>query len=261
MPSVYAHYRFGTALLGTVPADTRRTIGRFRRLYDVGLHGPDIFYYRSPILKNGDGFLGIKYHEQTGRAFFQRVCRAVRLERSEAALSYLYGVLSHYALDSVCHPFIAEQVANGEVSHAQIETEFDRFLMTLDGKKDPHTQDLTPHLQLTPGECETVAKFYPPATAALIRDSLRGMTRILRLLAVPEGPRRTVLEKGVGLFAKEYSGMIMTLDPDPQCAALDEPLLALYGKALKQFPAMLSQLHSHLTYSAPFGEVFETIFG
>ena len=45
MPSVYAHYRLGVALLPTFPADARRTIQRFRRLFDVGLHGPDIFFY------------------------------------------------------------------------------------------------------------------------------------------------------------------------------------------------------------------------
>lgn len=261
MPSTYAHYRFGTAALGIMPADARRTIQRFRRLYDVGLHGPDIFYYRAPLLKSAENFLGIKYHEQTGQAFFQRVCRSVRLERSEAALSYLYGVLSHYALDSVCHPFISEQAGAEDLSHARIETEFDRFLMVLDGKKDPHSQDLTLHLQLTPGEWETVAKFYPPANAPLIRDSLRGMTRLLRFFATPDGPRRRVMEKSVGLFAREYNGMIMTVAPDAQCAALNEPLLALYGKALEQFPEMLSGLQAHLTYSAPFGEEFEKIFG
>ena len=74
MPSVYAHYRFGVALLPTMPADARRTIQRFRSLFEVGLHGPDIFYYGSPIEKTKTGFLGIKFHEQTGREFFQRVC-------------------------------------------------------------------------------------------------------------------------------------------------------------------------------------------
>ena len=47
MPSTYAHYRFGVAMLPGLPGDVRRTIGRFRRLFDVGLHGPDIFYFIS----------------------------------------------------------------------------------------------------------------------------------------------------------------------------------------------------------------------
>ena len=49
MPSTYAHYRFGVGLLTTMPGDVRRTIQRFRRRFDVGLHGPDIFYYQSAL--------------------------------------------------------------------------------------------------------------------------------------------------------------------------------------------------------------------
>lgn len=261
MPSTYAHYRFGSAILPTMPADARRTIQRFRRLFDVGLHGPDIFYYHSPVFKAGAAFLGIRFHEQTGQEFFQRVCRAVRLERSEAALSYLYGVLCHYCLDTTCHPYVKEQAQTGVASHAEIETEFDRYLLCKDGKVPPHTQDLSPHLQLTPGECETVAKFYPPASAANVKDSIRGMTRIIKLFSVPEGPRRTAVERGVDLVAKEFSGMLMTTTPNPKCKHLNEDLLAQYEKAMAKFPEMLSQLQAHMTYSGSFGEEFDSIFG
>ena len=95
MPAIYAHYRMGVALLPTMPADVRRTIQRFRRLYDVGLHGPDIFFYHNPLMHTSIGALGSKIHAQTGREFFQRACRIARLEKSEAAQAYIYGVLCH----------------------------------------------------------------------------------------------------------------------------------------------------------------------
>lgn len=261
MPSTYAHYRFGVALLPTIPADARRTIQRFRRMFDVGLHGPDIFFYRAPLLKTSAGFLGVQYHEQTGQEFFQRVCRFVRLERSEAALAYLYGVLCHYCLDTSCHPFIKEQAEINNCGHLEIETEFDRYLLELDGKTPPHTQDLSPHLQLTPGECETVARFYPSANSAVIKSSLRDMTRIIKLLTAPEGPRRTLMEKGFLLVADDYSGLIMTTSPNPQCSHLNPLLLEQYKKALERFPEMLTQLQAHMTYSGSFGEEFDAIFG
>ncbi len=261
MPSTYAHYRFGVTLLSTIPADARRTIQRFRRLFDVGLHGPDIFFYRSPLLKSSAGFLGVQFHEQTGQAFFQRVCRFVRLERSEAAQAYLYGVLCHYCLDTLCHPYIKEQAQISGCGHLEIETEFDRYLLEKDGKTPPHTQNLSLHLQLTPGECETVAKFYPPASAATVKDSLRSMTQIMKLLTAPEGPRRTVVEKGFMLVADAYSGLIMTTSPNPRCSHLNPLLLEQYEKALEQFPEMLSQLQAHMTYNGSFGKEFDAIFG
>lgn len=261
MPSTYAHYRFGAAMLAAMPGDAKRTIGRFRRLFDVGLHGPDLFYYHSPVLKGGVRFLGVKFHEQTGREFFQRVCRVARLENSEAAAAYLYGVLCHYALDAACHPLVLEQAALGKASHTQIEREFDRFLLEKDGKIPPESQDLSNHIRLTPGECETVAKFYPGATARHIQQCLRTMASTNKLFAIPDGPRRTVLRKGMALLGPETAAMLMTTGPDPQCADLDPLLMEKYADAAAVFPELLRQLQAHMTYNGVFGEEFTKKFG
>lgn len=261
MPSTYAHYRFGAAMLAAMPADAKRTVGRFRRLYDVGLHGPDLFYYHSPVLKGGVHPLGAKYHQQTGREFFQRVCRVARLENSEAATAYLYGVLCHYALDSACHPLVLEQAEKGPACHTAIEREFDRFLLEMDGKFPPESQDLSNHIRLTPGECETVSKFYPGTTARQIQQCLKLMSTTNKLVSVPEGARRTVLRSGMGLLGDEVVAMLMTTGPDPKCAALDPLLLENYQQAVDIFPELLRQLQAHMTYNGVFGEEFTKKFG
>lgn len=261
MPSVYAHYRMGVALLPTFPADIRRSIQRFRRMFDVGLHGPDIFLYYNPVLPTAVGTLGSKYHAQTGREFFQRVCRIARLEKSEAAQAYICGALCHYALDSALHPYINEQAALSGVTSGQIEVEFDRFLLEKDGKIPPESQDLSTHLSLTPGECAAVAKFYPPATAKQVQDSLRSMARAVKLFAVPEGARRTVLRKSMETLKLPVRSMLMTTGPNAQCAHLDGLLLERYDEVMAQFPELLSQLQAHMTYNGVFGEEFTKIFG
>ena len=110
-------------------------------------------------------------------------------------------------------------------------------------------------------EAAAAARFYPPATAKNIKNSLRNMGIFIRMLATPEGPRRTLLQKGVGLMAKELNGMWMTKSPNPRCAHLNLLLLACYEAAVAQFPEMLSQLQAHMTYNAPFESHFEKIFG
>jgi len=260
MPSTYAHYRFGTELLPTLPADSRRTIQRFRRLYDVGLHGPDIFFYHSPVIKTATAFLGIKYHEQTGQEFFHRVSRSVRLGKSEAAQAYLYGVLTHYCLDSICRPLIKEKAEAEGVSTLEIETEYDRFLLEKDGKIPPHAQDMSPHLKLTPGEYETVAKFYPPATDRFVKECLQKMAFFVKLMAAPEGAKRTAITKGVSLAGKELAGAVMTAGPNPKCAHVDEELLVRYQVAVEKFPVMLQQLQALMTYNAPLESEFAQTF-
>ena len=260
MPSTYAHYRFGLAMLPLFPGDSRRTIQRFRRLYDVGLHGPDIFYYQLPGIKTSTSFLGIKYHEQTGQEFFQRVCRAIRMEKSEAAQAYLYGVLCHYCLDSVCSPYMKALCTNEEIPALQLETELDRYLLEKDGKVPACSQDLTPHLRLTPGEWETVAKFYPPATARNVKESLNNMTFVLKLLATPEGARRTVLSKGVMILGRDFTGAVMGPTANPRCIRHIPGIMEKYREAEEKFPDMLMQVQALMTYNASLDEQFAKTF-
>jgi hypothetical protein len=260
MPSSYAHYRFGTKILPTLPADIRRSVQRFRRMYDVGLHGPDIFYFYNPISKKGTGTLGIKYHEQTGKVFFTRICRGIRMEYNEAAAACLYGVLCHYVLDSVMHPAILEAAQELGVTHIEIETEFDRFLLEKDHKAPSAGTKLSQHLSLTDGECETLAKFYPPSTGKTIKRALGTAALSTRLLYNTEGFSRKVTQAGIGLLGKELQGMMMTTQPNPKCRQLNEYLYEKYQQAMAQFPVYLQQLQEHMTYSAPLAEEFAVPF-
>lgn len=260
MPSHYTHYRFGATVLTTLPADIRRSIQRFRRLYDVGLHGPDLFFYYRPGSNRGTGGLALKFHEQTGKAFFPRICRSIRLDPSEAASACLYGVLCHYVLDSTLHPFIVEQSRALGVTHAEIETEFDRFLLEMDNKMPPDSGRLTKHLNLTDGECETVAKFYPPATGKTVKGALRATVLSVKMLYAPEGMPRKLVGAGLHVVGKELEGMLMTSEPNPRCAQLNEQLLALYQQAMENFPEYLRQIQANMTYSAPLEEEFSAPF-
>ena len=254
MPFNYAHYRFAARLLPGIPKNVQSTVGRFRQLYDVGLHGPDIFMCRGPVLRK----LSRKFHRQSGRDFFTRVVREIRLEPSEGALAYLYGLLTHYCLDSLCHPFVNAQVGPG---HVEIESEFDRYLLEMDGKTPPHTQDLSRHIRLTPGGCETVARFYPPATAPQVQSCVWNMALFARVLATPEGKGRLLMQRTLGIADDRLSRFFMTVGPNPRCAGMNAQLLALYQQAEDRFPGMLQQLLEHLHHNAPLGEEFDPAFG
>lgn len=261
MPATYAHYRFGAQMLTRMPADVRRTAKRHRRLFDVGLHGPDLFFYYKPVVSTKIGRLGHKFHRQTGREFFSRVCRNLRLEPSEEGQAYLYGVLCHYALDAHCHPLVEKLSWEGVASHTRIETEFDRFLMELDSKTQLCPVSLTKHLTLTDPECNVVSRFYPGTEAGHIRESLKGMVKIRKALELPDGPVRTIVTKTMSLGSETFRDMVAGKAPDSVCRELNQPLLERYQQAAKVFPEMVLQLGAHLTYNAPLGEEFTPIFG
>lgn len=259
MPATYAHYRFGAQMLGKMPADLGRTVKRNRRLFDVGLHGPDLFFYYRPAFSTRVGELGGKFHRQTGKEFFSRVCRSLRLEPSEAGQAYLYGVLCHYALDVQCHPLVERLSRPGRASHTRIETEFDRYLMELDGR--PCRMNLTKHMFLTKPESQIAARFYPGAEAAHIREGLKGMVRIRKALEMPDGWMREGVTKVIGLGSEVFRDMLPKDPPDPVYKEWNSLLIERYRQAGSRFPEMLLKLSAHLTYNAPLGEDFDPIFG
>lgn len=257
MPSHYAHHRFGTGLLAGLDPQTRRTVHRFRQLYEAGLQGPDIFFYHSLFLSGKYTALARALHGKSGTEFFGAVCALLRQEPSEGAQAYLTGLLAHYCLDSVMHPLVLEKTQDGAISHAELETEFDRYLLQLDGKRQPNTFDLSPHIRLTPGECKTVAALYPEAGEAAVRLAVRGMARWLRVLAMPNGNARRIVEWGAGEKLRKH---FMGRSPNKNCAHLNEELLEAYRKAQETFPAQFAALQAHISGEEPLGELFEATF-
>ena len=260
MPSVYAHYRFGAAMLAKMPGDIRLPVQRSRRLFDIGLHGPDLFFYATPLLSAQTKALGQKLHRLTGRDFFARMSRCARLERSEAYSAYLYGLLCHYCLDAALHALI-DELTTDSGSHLRMEAEFDRFLLEMDGKTPACAQDLSPHMELKHREYEIVAKFYTGITDKDIRECLRNMAAITKVCAVAPGKRRTVIAKLTGTDGKTPLKVMIPAEPDPDYSRLDPVLLQLYEEAEQRFPEMLLQLYSHMTYNAPLEKEFDPIFG
>ena len=261
MPSHYAHYRFGAQMLPGLPADIRRPVQRFRRLYDAGTHGADLFFYYNPLVNHPIGALREKYHDQTGIDCFTMVCRRYRLEPTEAGEAFLYGLLAHYCLDSVCNPAITAAAEELQLNRAEIETEFDRYLLTLDGKPEPHTYDFSRHMKLTKGECDTAASFFPPVTQAQVQQSISHMASVTKWLSASGGPRRTALNAALRLTGDRFTPFVMTPGPNPKCAHLDDTLKPLYDRASERYPLLAEQLTAHLTYGAPLGEDFLPRFG
>lgn len=255
MPASYAHYRFGKLLLPSLPADVRQCIQRFRRMYDMGLQGPDFFFYYNPFASTATGKLGSVFHHQTGQEFFPVACKAAT---SDAAKAYLYGLLGHYCLDSICHPFVNRLVQIEEAQHIPLESEFERFLLTLDGEKSPQTFDMSKYFRLTRGECMTIAAFYPGTTGGKVSRSIHAMAFLTKFLVHPNRARQ---EKLLQKIKPKLCDYMIPAEENPQLAPYIRELYDLYGQALERYPVMLSQLTAHLQTGANFGEDFAPDFG
>ena len=256
MPSFYAHARFGRQASQSIPEQALPQ--RFPQLFHVGCFGPDFFFFYLPMFITKMGALGSRYHRQSGKAFFETAAERLRQNPSEGGRAYLYGVLCHYALDSVCHPLICQASAQGNPGHTELETEFDRYLLTKDGKVPAHQQNLGRSMRLTWGECLTVSGFFPPASAYTVRVGVGSMSLTCRAMSMKN---RSLLHTILRLGGESGAQLEMATRPNHRCAQYIQPLEQLYGQALERFPILASQLEDLLENGTPLGPEFEAAFG
>ena len=79
MPGFTTHYIFGMKAYNDMPfTPLKHTIAKYRWLYQLGLQGPDMFFYNIPILRHRDyRNVGSYMHEHKVNAFFECCLRRI----------------------------------------------------------------------------------------------------------------------------------------------------------------------------------------
>lgn len=255
MPSCFAHYRFGEQLLPNLPADIRNSVQRHRHLYDLGLQGPDFFFYyklgkKTPVMR-----LAWEYHHRTGKAVFSRICSCLG-HPSDEEVAYLYGLLAHYCLDAWCHPIVSRVTGADPMAHNAMESEFERFLMERSGIKRPYAHNRGSMIRCSADDAAVIARFYPEARPDQIRQAMNTMGVVLGLLTVHAGAKKVLAWMG-----PPNPGLLMHKIPDPVYAGCNQELLAEFDCAMEAYPELVQQLHSHIAFGGTLGEEFDPIFG
>ena len=257
MPANYAFHQFGAEALRCLPEKQQRPIQRFRRLYNGGLHGADLFFYFRPMMSTPVGELYHTYHSMSGREFFSQACELLKNNPSEGGTACLYGLLANYCLNIQLSALFREAMAQSNVSRTELEVELDRYLLCRDGKMPAHEQDLSPSLKLTRGECVTLSVFFPPATAANVHAAYSGMVFWTRRMAAKKrGLTRTLLKTAKGTFRDQ----MMPDHANHKCLHLDEDMADCCAKALELYPEMARQLTEYREQGTPLGELFAPTF-
>lgn len=261
MPSHYTHYRFGARGLPLLPEPVQKLVKRNRAMYDIGQHGPDLFFYYNPFLPTRVGKMGSQIHHVTGTDFFTPLLRRLRLQPNEMQEAYLYGVVGHFCLDSVVHPWVCRTCEEEDVGHAEMEVELDRFLLERDGKIPGYRQNTVGYLDVGQKECSVIADCYRPATPAQIGQCMVNMMTVARVCSMKDGCPRRALGKFLTVVGHGANEMLMHTAPNPRCEKTTPVLLELYDKAFAKFPAMVSSMYEYLRTGAPLSRDFAPIFG
>lgn len=262
MPSTYAHYRMGKEVKNYLNLKERHIIEKHKELYMIGLHGPDILFYYGALWNNSVNAVGFGLHEKSGRSFFETVCKSIeKSANKEASLAYAYGVLNHFALDTICHKYVDDKIESSGVTHTEIEVEFDRYLMILDGY-NPVGHVLTNHIHPTAGNAEIISQFYHGITAKQVKKSLKSMIFYNKLLLANTNFKKNLiyaLLKATGNYT-EMHGLIVNPKGNPLCKDSNQKLMELYEQAKMEAVTFINDFNDNLNGLKPFDSIFDYDF-
>lgn len=262
MPATYAHYRFGQAVLARLPERERKIISSEQELFSIGLHGPDILFYYRPLSSNPICKTGYDMHNQPGLAFFQAAGDRLKAQHfAPAPTAYLYGFLCHFALDVACHGYVGEKEAASGVSHGEIETEFDRFLLTEEGR-NPVKTSITGHFHPSRRSAEVIAGCFGNLSPGEVLEALRSFRFFHWLFLAPSRVKRGALFAGLKL-AGQYDamrGLVMNRVPNPLCQDSCLRLQALSREAEDTALRLIPGFRDTVSGSIPWDGIYQYDF-
>ncbi|RKD32007.1 zinc dependent phospholipase C family protein [Lacrimispora algidixylanolytica] len=232
MPGFTTHYLLGVKVFSDMPNNPlKRIISKYRWLYQLGLQGPDMFFYNIPILRHRDyRNVGSYMHENHVHDFFvtclSHLSQIESRQQREQAIAYMSGFFCHYIGDSICHPYVYGRIEY-EVKnatnyhhglHAMLENDIDALLLMKYKKKKPSQFNQAATICLNGQEMQFISKFlsgcinetyYPlnyrnnyQVTSRMVHRSILAMRLGCRTLADPSSRKKNSIEFVESLFLR-----------------------------------------------------------
>lgn len=259
MPTTYAHFRLGEEVRKRVSMTAQDSINQNLELFQTGVHGPDHLFYYNPLSPSRIGQIGSRIHDESGRKFFTKAARVIhKSQNKDAHRAYIYGYLCHFALDYVCHGYVGEQMEKTGLSHYEIEAEYDRRLLIMDGYDKPVWVCVTKHLHPSWENAEVIADFYEEVSVKQVYQSLKGMVFFLNLLRAPsKGKRKFVFGamKAVGIYKKMH-GLVMNYEENPQCTETTDEMVRRFEPAVCLAAKLIEEYETYLKQGGTLSETF-----
>lgn len=110
MPSSMTHSYFCIDVFNKLNDDSKKKVKNLEYL-KVFAQGPDLLYFFNKFTKKGNEIrkLGGICHRHKTKQFFINLITYIKennLQNNEQVISFLYGYITHFALDSTIHPYI-----------------------------------------------------------------------------------------------------------------------------------------------------------
>lgn len=109
MPQYVTHAVFAEQVKSHGDDAVKRISSLYPVAYGWGAQGPDPLAYHHAPFSGHLTRIAVRLHTEPAHVLFEALCAAAMQQHTIAALSYVLGFCSHYALDRTTHALIAEK--------------------------------------------------------------------------------------------------------------------------------------------------------
>lgn len=111
MPSITTHHYFSVDVFKNLNQKEQNRINNDLTIFHTFAQSHDYLFYYTFNFKNASKIknIGRCAHHNNTQDYLINIVKAIKnnkLENNSQALAYLYGSITHYCLDTTCHPFI-----------------------------------------------------------------------------------------------------------------------------------------------------------
>lgn len=237
MPSLITHELFGKEVLRELPPQLTKIINDNIEEFSIGTSGPDLFFYYNawPWLNQKEAKyvanLGSMMHSQHINDFFKSIFEEVKSHQTQEKISYLSGLLCHWALDKEAHPYVFNQTEstknnNSSTFHRRFESHLDYLMLQLIRNQKPKNYPGYKLVQYDKQSIQAIFDIYYPAlhkvyheeiTPKIIETCLKHFYGIQKFLYDPKNIKLNVIssfEKNILHKPNLFSAMIIPIEDD-----------------------------------------------
>ena len=107
MPSITTHFVHSENVYTKLTKEEQARFEEYKNTYNTFAQSHDLLFY--DLFNKKVSKLGHYAHHHETQAFILNIVKEIKkkkLENNPEIMAYLYGIITHYSLDTVCHPYI-----------------------------------------------------------------------------------------------------------------------------------------------------------
>ena len=234
MPGFLTHYIAGKAVFQSLPAEIQQPIKNGERLYNLGTHGPDIFFYYFPgLFRKRTKGVAVEQHVSNLGLFLVEMAKHAKNAApsdKDVVFAYTAGFLLHYVVDVHAHPYVYAKTLKDDQTmwknvsdHRRLETAIDVAMLKMISGQKPSGVKQWETINADSQQMSVAAAAYSQAlrdvynrdiSPKIVRRAMAYMIRITRLLQSKKGRRKKMFELVESLTVRQpiASAMIHTTE-------------------------------------------------